>query len=109
MFLSIRTNFQNLLNDIENISANSILRHSRKLNNTDKILIHKVSDLPKIWTDNTKRILNLIEAELLTEKFKGKILSHISSIKINVSRDINTYYFNKVAKLGNEIQNNIRY
>ena len=107
LFLSIRNEFQNLLNDLENISANSILRHSRKLNNTDKIQIHKVSDLPKIWTDNTKRILNLIEADLLTENFKGKVLSHISSIKINVSRDLNTYYFNKAAKLGNEIQNNI--
>ncbi|MDP2366559.1 MAG: hypothetical protein Q8M94_22620, partial [Ignavibacteria bacterium] len=107
LFLSIRNEFQSLLNDLENISANSILRRSRNLNKTDKILIHKVSDLPNIWTDNTKRILNLIEADLFTENFKGKILSHISSIKINVSRDLNTYYFNKVAKLGNEIQNNI--
>ena len=107
LFLSIRIKFQNILNDIENISANSILRHSRKLNKIDKNQIQKVSDLPKIWTDNTKRILNLIEADLLIEKFKGKILSHISSIKIDVSRDINTYYFNKVSKLGNEVENNL--
>ncbi len=107
LFLSIRTNFQNLLHDIENISANSILRHRRKLSKSDKLLIHKVSDLAKIWTDNTRRILNLILADLLIEKFKGKILSHISAIKINVSRDLNTYYFNKVTKLGNEIQSNL--
>lgn len=107
LFLSIRNNFQNLLNDLENIAANSILRHSRKISKDDKLLTHKVSDLAKIWTDNTGRILNLIMADLLIEKFKGKILSHISAIKINVSRDLNAYYFNKITKLGNEIQTNM--
>ena len=106
LFLSVRKDLQNLLNDMENVSANSILRR-RKISKSDQVKTQKITELPKIWTDNTQRILNLIEADLLIEKFKGKILSHISSIKIDVSRDINTHYFNKVAKLGSEIENNI--
>lgn len=106
--LSIRNYFQNLLNDLENISANSVLRHSRKLTKNDKLQLKITADAPRIWTDNTKRIINLIFADVMTEKFKGKVLSHLSAIKLNVSRDFNTFYFNKVAKLGTEIQNQLK-
>jgi amino acid transporter len=107
LFLSIRNYFQNLLTDLENISANSILRRSRKLTKTDKDQIQNTSEVITIWVNNSKRILNLIEADLLIEKFKGKILSNLNDIKLNVSRDLNTFYANKVTKLGSEIQNNI--
>lgn len=107
LLITVRYKFQDLLNDLENISANSILRYSRKLNKNDKLKINKIADVAKIWTDNTKRIINLIEADLLIEKFKGKVLSYFSSVKIDVSRDINAFYFNKASKLGAEIQNNI--
>lgn len=106
--LSLRNNFQFLLNDLENVSANSLLRRQRKLSKKEKDLAGRVSDYSQIWTNNCRRILNLIYADLLVEKFKGKVLSHLAAIKLNVSRDINSFYFNKAAKIGTEIQNHLK-